>query len=340
MGFKKGRAARAAAIVEAGRSTQPDDERLNIQHDGGVCLTYTASNGSEYSIDVREMIQTNTKKGTRRPVFRHQGHGKMWTMWQFETARAEGRNYTHSKHTYVQYPKWVGFALDERWRALQSSGGAISAFVAPWRDALVQLDDTALLWKLESLELPAISDPDDIIDVTARSADGEDLRAALLDRAVLVSAWPTPFVVRWLRCLLRHGLRPSPTQCRDVALARGSLALLRVLLVEAAVDVRGLVLLEPGVGQAVSKRAGAKAEVGGWVQQSKASLKVLLARGAILGTHSSKSKLLKRLEEDGDHLWAARVLDQICVSRPWLPEFMFQRVREFLGMGYDCMLEA
>ena len=37
----------------------------------------------------------------RRNVHRHQGHGKNWSMWQYEAERAEGRNYTHSKTTLV-----------------------------------------------------------------------------------------------------------------------------------------------------------------------------------------------------------------------------------------------
>jgi hypothetical protein len=39
------------------------------------------------------------------------------------------------------------------------------------------------------------------------------------------------------------------------------------------------------------------ARPGGWVQRCKPALKALLARGAVLGSHSLQSRLLKRVEE-------------------------------------------
>merc|ERR1712182_11578 len=115
---------------------------------------------------------------------------------------------------------------------------------------------------------------------------------------VLRAAWPIQEVVRAVRSLIRLGLRPTPAQCRLVAIGLGSLSLLRVLLVD--------------------------------VQQSKGCLKALMARGALLGQHAPPSKLLRKLEDDGNALWNQRALDGVTRAHPEIPDVVLERMRAFL----------
>jgi len=343
MGFKKGRAARAAHAAQtaaevASQERSAADAELHIRHDGGTCVTYIATNGSEYRIDVARMDQVNVKKGTSRAVFRHRGHGT-WTMWQYEAQRAEGRNYTHSRKTYIQYPKWVASALEQRWKVMQGELGDCSAAAvatAQWRRAVADLDDATLRRVMELIECqqPGSTSPSDIVhsadepkdeleDLVRSAVNAEALRQVLAD-IVLQACWPTTLLVRSLRCLLRCGLQAKPKHCRIAAMSSGSLAVLRVLLIEANVDVCGLALFESGSTSAKKGQAE-----GSWVHRCKGALKALMGRGATLGSNAPRSKLLKKIEEDGDALWVKRALESIRRNYSDLPDCILQRIQGF-----------
>jgi len=100
---------------------------------------------------------------------------------------------------------------------------------------------------------------------------------------------------------------------------------------EAKVDVCGLEILETGPSEIVKSFSVGN---GGWIQRCKLPVKVLLARGAVLGDHGSRSKLLKRLERDGEILWARRILAAMgsgC-SEVCFPDFVIQVVEDMLGL--------
>merc|ERR1712217_889021 len=101
------------------------------------------------------------------------------------------------------------------------------------------------------------------------------------------------------------------------------MAVLRLLLLT-EVNVCGLVLFESG--QKKGKRNQAE---GSWVQRSKNALRALMARGAKLGDDAPRSKLLKKLEEDGDTLWVERALDGLQRAHPELPDGVIHRVQAF-----------
>merc|ERR1711862_508935 len=116
------------------------------------------------------------------------------------------------------------------------------------------------------------------------------------------------------------GLEFSSAHVRKAALPHGALTPLRVLIMEARVDVRGLELLQD------HRQGGALSGSGGWIQRCKPALKALMARGSIFGTHSLQSKLLKRVEEDGMALWIANVMDGLRRDRPDLPDLVLSRI--------------
>lgn len=321
MGFKKGRAARAAATCDG--STESS---LNLHHDG-TCVMYTAANGSEYRIDVATMQQLDIERGTCRAVYRKRGCGKL-PHWEFEAVTEGARNYTP--------PKYVTFALEERWRALQVSHGETSAEAlasAHWFRIIPKLEDEVLAELVELLELSETSDndavfaerDDELAKLAKVTAVDEAVQQALADR-ILGANWPIQRMLHALRCLMRLGLRPTPVHCRQAAIGRGSLTLLRMLLVEAKVDVCGLVLFEAG-GAAPAKKSHAE---GSWVQQAKESLKALMARGALLGHQAPRSKLLRKIEEDGNALWTERAFDGLIRAHPELPDSILERMRLYL----------
>ncbi|CAK0891288.1 unnamed protein product [Prorocentrum cordatum] len=357
MGFKKGRAARSANLLAAPGDAPQDrfaaeTSPVIVRHDGGTCVIYVDPTGSEYNVDVALMEQLNTRTGTRRRVFRLQGHGRVWPVWQFEAATEGCRRYTP--------PKCVVFALEERFRILHEDCADHSG-MHPHKAAVAELDEAAL-WKLvECLEEACCEKgADDIRKQWTSDMPTEDLtsmlayssasimpsdrspdesleqvmtlvRAVLVDKVlqhalaerVLQAPWPHQRLLRAARCLLRCGWRPLPSNCRLVALGSGSLSLLRLLL-DAGVDVCGLVLFEPG-----KKRAKQSQSEGSWVQCSKNALRALMARGAVLGEGAPRSKLLKKLEEDGDALWVERALDGLQRACPELPDVVLRRLREF-----------
>merc|ERR1712139_483170 len=78
---------------------------------------------------------------------------------------------------------------------------------------------------------------------------------------------------------------------------------------------------------AATKGSGA---IGSWMQRCKAPVKLLLARGAFLGGQGvSKSKLLRRLEEDGDQLLKVRALASLCHE---LPDQLLGCIGDFAGL--------
>jgi len=155
----------------------------------------------------------------------------------------------------------------------------------------------------------------------------EALQHVLADR-VLQAPWSQERLLQAVRCLLRTGWQPVPRNCRSVALGSGSLSLLRLLL-EAGVDVCGLVLFEPGSKAKRSQATKKSQSEGSWVQRSKNALRALMARGAVLGDGAPPSKLLKKLEVEGDVLWVERALDGLLRARPELPDCVFFKLRAF-----------
>lgn len=331
MGKKKGPAARAAiSLAPSGDASQDrpiSDEPMKVHHDGSTCVTYVGSNGSEYIIDIVLMEQLNVQTGTRRRVFRHEEPGKFcWNRWQFEAATAGCRHYTP--------PKSVAIALEECYQAFQKKHGD-GSMAHKWRHTIAELQEAALWnfmeglekWYCENNSEEPMEDPgDDSAERMAALAkavsNDESLQQVLAER-ILQAPWPDKQLTRAVRCLLHIGWQPIPTNCRSVALSSGSLGLLRLLL-ETGVDVCGLVLFEHG--QKKGKRSQAD---GSWVQRSKNALRALMARGAVLGDDAPRSKLLKKLEEDGDILWLNRALDGLGRAHPELPDCIFNRLRGF-----------
>lgn len=103
---------------------------------------------------------------------------------------------------------------------------------------------------------------------------------------------------------------------------------LRVLIVEARVEVVGLELFD-ATSISSSKHFATAGQ--GWIQHCKQAVKVLLARGAVLGQHGSRSKLLKKLESEGDALWFDRVLSAIRSNEVVaFPEAVIDLLQRFL----------
>jgi hypothetical protein len=355
MGFKKGRAARAR--VESASVHQHEGDAVDsfkIWHDSGTCVMYTANNGSEYRIDVSTMEQTNMRKGTRRAVYRQQIHtgSTTWTMWQFE-ARRNG----HRLHMRSQYPKWVGFALNERWQSLQIStkdDAVQKENAAAWQRVVEKMSDATFASIFSGSTAPdtvasnSEADTHDVVSYLDSQATLDEeyakvqlitmtpksagLRQALFDRLVICK-WSPRAVADAMRWLLSRGFEASGAHCRQIALSRGSVTALRVFLIEAQVDVCGLELLEAGQNSIAKHLTSGN---GGWIQHCKLAVKLLLARGAVLGDHGSRSKLLKRLESDGDYLWARRILDAMGSNSAAFafPANSVQVVEEFLGLNH------
>ncbi|CAJ1388111.1 unnamed protein product [Effrenium voratum] len=326
MGFKKGRAARAQGA------------KVSLRTEGSRVI-YEAANGFTYRIDVLDMVQVNTSKGSRRNVYRHQGHGKNWCMWQYELERAEGRNYTHSKMTLVQYPKEVCIALESCFRAARAElrqaeiegPQAVDRQRAEneWRVQLADLQSKQLRDVFLVAADAKSAAEDQSATLAAEAAKDAALREVLLELALRQTKWPCAFVAETLRWLQRRGLHLEQGHVRKAALLHGGLTVLKVLLIEADVQVVGLELLVDhrcaNLGQSTSG--------GGWVQRCKPALKALLARGAVLGSHSLQSRLLKRLEEDGQALWVARAVQGLRSGRPELPDPVLARIEDFARFG-------
>lgn len=280
-------------------------------------------------------------------------------MWQFEAARERGtRCSLRGDLTYVQYPKWVGFALDDRlkhWTCDNNPADAGNVKVEVWRRVLGKLDDDDLTSLVEASNLSdwqGHSQPADSYKILEQIGNNEIwdfgslktqilaaidndcfLQNALFER-VVQSAWSHLALADAMRWLLKHSFSPEASHCQAVAITCGSLTALRVLLVEAKVNVHGFPLLQNGSSAWVKQCTAAN---GGWIQKSKKTVKALLARGAILGCQSSRSKLLKKLEVDGDQLWAMRVLNAIYASDLEIPEVVIQLLEHFLGLSKDSL---
>jgi hypothetical protein len=124
----------------------------------------------------------------------------------------------------------------------------------------------------------------------------------------------------------------TPAHCRQTALLHGSLTVLRVMLVEARVDVRGLDLLAQAPAAATRGKLPAKntEDNSSWVQRCKGAVKALLARGAIIGGGGTRSKLLRRLEQDGESLLRARILATLCET---LPDVLLSHIGDFADIA-------
>ena len=316
MGAKK---ARAAKIL-----LQREQQRVIGLRQSGTCLTYGASNGGQYRIDVMQMEQVNIQTGTRRKVHRRQGQGKNGIMWLCEGQRAAGCSDARSKVSLNQYPKAVCTALENCIRAALiistteetegENAARLMRSVATWRDKLEdlpkhQLQIVFLRW---------------IAAIWAQKDDA--LREVLLELALRQHEWPPKKVAQVVKWLIVMGLVPTPTHALKAALIHGGLTPLQVLL-QQQVDVRNIDLFS-------DQRLWKGAAAGGRVQKCKAAIKALLARGATLGScnQPTQSRLLKRLEEDGAIQWAAKVLESLRGERPDLPEPVLAKVAEFIGI--------
>ena len=348
MGYNKGRAAR--------RAEKPSEKQIALRHDGSSVI-YEASNGRTYKIDVLDMVQLNISKGTRRNVHRHQGHGKNWSMWQYEAERAEGRNYTHSKTTLVQYPKEVCIALEDRFREVRAFAslaeleGAAAVdrqrAQSAWRRKLLTFDAQRLrdvfqetvVTSRDHRDRPeeAWEDTPDKEELSAGSlaieaSEDDGLREALFE-AVLRQhgSWPPSRVAEAIRWLRKKGLELGTQHVRKAALLHGGLTPLGVLLMELdpPIDLLGFEIL---VDHRCAVVTNGNTSGGGWVQRCKPALKALLARGAVLGSHSLQSRLLKRLEEDGMALWVDRVIASLRRHRPELPDVVLTRIGDFAAV--------
>lgn len=331
MGFKKGRAARAAAAAVTAANSY-GGENLHVEQDG-ACILYTAGDGSKYRVDLSVMQQLNLETGMERAVYRKRPETKGPWHWEFQAYTQGARNYTP--------PKCIAIALEECWQELQSdSREDASDPNAQSRRLVAGMDDKALKklfmklqQQLDEQGAPNANDADgdaDIEELAKVTIEDEALRHNLADR-LLNTKWGTDEMLSALRCLLRCGLQPSSSHCRAAALGDGSLSLLHLLLVEARVDVIGLVLFEAGKksSQASVALSAGKAE-GSWVQRSKEALKSLMARGAVLGSHAPRSKLLRKIEEDGNMLWIERALTGFSSAHPEIPDCVSERIRSFL----------
>lgn len=163
--------------------------------------------------------------------------------------------------------------------------------------------------------------------LASRVSISEPALADCLFERVLQTRWPPLEVASAVRWLHLRGLQCSPEHCRKAALLHGSLAVLRVLLIEAQVDVRGLELLMKAPAAASRGQAAANSGNGNsWVQRCKAAVKVLLARGAVIGGMGTRSKLLRKLEEDAELLLRARALATLCEP---LPDVVMGHIGDF-----------
>lgn len=133
--------------------------------------------------------------------------------------------------------------------------------------------------------------------------------------------------VHSLRWLIQKGFKAEASHCRTIALTSGSLAALRVLVMEAQVDVCGIELLEAGTSCIERHNVAGN---GGWIQHCKHAVKILLSRGAILGGSGSRSKLLQKLVSEGESLWARRILNAMEAS---FPEFVIDKLEKLLGLS-------
>jgi len=312
-----------------------------VRHDGSSVL-YEASNGRTYKIDVLDMIQLNLSKGTRRNVHRHQGHGKNWSMWQYEAERAEGRNYTHSKTTLVQYPKEVCIALEDRFRHVRAAAtlaeleGAKAVdrqrAESAWRRKLASFNGQRLRDVFAEVPTPSPCEELCAGALASEASKDDGLREVLFEAVLRQHGWPPRCVADGIRWLRRKGLQLGAQHVRKATLLHGGLTPLRVLLMEMEppLDVMGLEIL---VDHRCAVVTNGNTSGGGWVQRCKPALKALLARGAVLGSHSLQSRLLKRVEEDGMSLWVERVLESLRRCRPEVPDLVLSRIADFAGKG-------
>lgn len=334
MGYTKGRARRAAEKLT--------EKHIAVRHDGTSVL-YEASNGRTYKIDVLDMIQLNLSKGTRRNVHRHQGHGKNWSMWQYEAERAEGRNYTHSKTTLVQYPKEVCIALEDRFRHVRAAASLAELEGAQavdrqraesaWRRKLASFNGQRLREVFAEVPTAPCAEEELCAGALASEASKDDgLREVLFEALLRQHGWPPRLVAEGIRWLRGKGLQLGAQHLRKATLLHGGLTPLRVLLMEMEppLDVMGLEIL---VDHRCAVVTNGNTSGGGWVQRCKPALKALLARGAVLGSHSLQSRLLKRVEEDGMSLWVERVLESLRRCRPEVPDLVLSRIADFARKG-------
>mgnify|MGYP003334172597 CR=1 FL=1 len=232
MGAKK---ARTAKIL-----SQREQQRAIGLRQSGTCLTYGASNGGQYRIDVMQMEQVNFQTGTRRKVHRRQGQGKNGIMWLYEGQRAAGCSDDRSKVSLNQYPKEVCVALESCFRAAQIISATEEA--EGWNAArLMQKMDT---WRYKLEDLPKHQLQMVFLRWLAATWAQKDyaLREVLLELVLSQRQWPPKKVAQDVQSLIDMGLVPTPTHACKAALIHGGLTPLQVLL-QQKVDMRNIELL-------------------------------------------------------------------------------------------------
>eukprot|EP00435_Cladocopium_sp_Y103_P017137 s2127_g4.t1 len=202
-----------------------------------------------------------------------------------------------------------------------------------------RLEDLYLYLKATKYDLQPARSRDQLFPGTqevralASEASKDDgLREVLFEAVLRQHGWPPRCVADGIRWLQRKGLQLGAQHVRKATLLHGGLTPLRVLLMEMEppLDVMGLEIL---VDHRCAVVTNGNTSGGGWVQRCKPALKALLARGAVLGSHSLQSRLLKRVEEDGMSLWVERVLESLRRCRPEVPDLVLSRIADFAGKG-------
>eukprot|EP00933_Yihiella_yeosuensis_P020180 TRINITY_DN16248_c0_g1_i1.p1 TRINITY_DN16248_c0_g1~~TRINITY_DN16248_c0_g1_i1.p1 ORF type:complete len:366 (-),score=73.09 TRINITY_DN16248_c0_g1_i1:191-1195(-) len=306
----------------------------DLRHVGSSCVIYKACNDIQYKVDVNNMIQKNLSSGTIRTVVRQEGTDTVPSRWYFL-----------KNGNKVRYPLDVAHGLEDCFRSLRLLDSSQKTDIEiddretlSWTHVLASIDaDTfrkiffsSNSTGTEDSEASVAASTNEVVaehsprSLAERAVSDEALQEELLEAVLKQSDWSEEDAAEAIRWLVARGLKVNTSHCRKAALLHGGLGPLKVLLVEESVDVRGMVLLLPGTS---TRDRGST----GWVQRSKAAIKALIARGALLGDQKSgsKSKLLRRLEEEGEAAWAKRCICSLQRDRPELPDVVTSRIAEY-----------
>jgi len=166
----------------------------------------------------------------------------------------------------------------------------------------------------QGIDASIISKTENAITGSLSLADASDTCKAILNSAHL------PAAVQALRSLCQHhGLQFSQEDVRQAALKRGSVGMLRVLLCsEPQVQLLGMDIFDrryPGL--VVSEGV-------------KACIRMLLSRGAKLGSFAPASKLLRKVEADELEAWVQRYFISMNAACMDLPDHVRQQIWNFL----------
>jgi hypothetical protein len=334
-------------------------------------VRYGAHNGNEYKVDISKMIQAKVGSGSRRAVLREvvDGHGVVWSFDARRRGEQSGRGAVYMQYpnevcAVLEHLYRNQCTASQAAQQDPSSAAAQEAAVKNLNSAGLRAVFGFDLQESSAGSMSSSEDSDhgphiptnaiiETTNSTEEKTSGKSRRhklknarrlalrvgpgtpvlsEALFERA-LQSQWPAEEIAFAIRWLLRRGMNFAAVHCRRVALLHGSLRVLRVLLVEARVDVGGLEILCDAPAAATRGKkvsAGSSDGNGGWVQRCKLAVKALLARGATMGGTGTRSKLLRRLEEDGLTLLRARALATLCDE---LPDELLGHIGDFAGIS-------